>query len=107
MSGPRADGIRYNLPVTAEQMAVAERMLAEAAVVADIESEGIHVRIAPDHAPRVYDVRRMLDPREHSPITIDMVAIALAYAEHRKLIEVLEVDADGQAVVVRILRSPA
>lgn len=92
-------------PVTAEQMAVAQRMIAEAAVVADIECEG--VRLEPSDSQRVYDVRPMFDERERCPITIDMAAIALAYAQWHGLIEVLARDAAGQPSTVRILRDPA
>lgn len=87
-------------------MEVAERMLAEAAVVADIECEGISVS-GGSTLPRTWDVRPMLDVREHHPISIDMNALGLAYAEWRGLIQVLERDANHQPVLVRIIRSPA
>lgn len=93
--------------MTPEQINAAERMVAERAVVADIETEGVAIRVAPDHQRRVYDVRPMLDPRERCDISIDMAAIALAYAEARGLIAVTERDLDGQPRTVRILRDPA
>lgn len=98
---------RLTYPVTAEQMAVAERIIAEAAVVADIECEGVAIRVTPDHSARLYDVRPMLDERERCPITIDMAALALAYAEWHGLIQVVERDLDGLPRTVRILRDPA
>jgi hypothetical protein len=93
--------------MTPEQLAAAERVLAERAVVADIEAEGVRIYIAPDHSVRVYDVRPMLDRWERCDISIDMAAIALAYAEQRGLIEVTQRDMDHQPRTVRILRDPA
>lgn len=83
-------------------LAAAERLLAEAAVVADIECEGIQV----GDTGRVYDVRPMLDLREHHPISADLNAIALWYAHQRGLIYVIERDTNGGPLVVRVLRSP-
>ena len=95
----------FSTPYTGPlNMEAAERMLAEAAVVADIESEGVHL---PGDTPRLYDVRPMMDEREHHFISIDMNAIALAYAQWRGLIEVTERDAKGQPATVRVIRSPA
>ena len=93
--------------MTPEQLAAAERLLAERAVVCDIETEGVRIRIAPDHASRVYDVRPMLDTRERCDWSVDMAAIALAYAETRGLISVTERDLEGQPRTVRIVREPA
>jgi hypothetical protein len=84
-------------------MQVVERLLAEAAVVADIECEGEPVERL---GPKAYDVRPMLDEREHHPLSIDMNALALAYAQWRGLIEVLERDAAGQPAIVRVVRLP-
>lgn len=93
--------------MTPEQIAAAERLMAERAVVADIENEGLRIRVAPDHKPRVYDVRPMLDPRERCDFSVDMNGIALAYAEARGLIHVIDRDLDGQPRTVRIVRDPA
>ena len=49
-------------------------LIANRAVVADIESYGVKC------AHGYYDVRPMLDPREHAPEAIDMAREALAYA---------------------------
>jgi hypothetical protein len=84
-------------------MAVAERRLAEAAVVADIETNGLHAR---DLGQRVWDVRAMTDPREHCPQVVDMTRQALAYAEWRGLIRVVERMACGAPAIVRVLRNP-
>ena len=62
-------------------MEVVERMLAEAAVVADIECEGISVS-GGSILPRTWDVRPMLDVREHHPISIDQMPLGL----HRLLL---------------------
>lgn len=63
--------------------------LADAAVVADIEAEGSRVGDAHD---RRYDIRPMLDPREHSPEVVDMARLGLAYAIWRNLVEVDRLD---------------
>jgi hypothetical protein len=70
-------------PYLAETMASAFAIAARA-VVADIESEGI--RIGPP-SDRCYDVRPMLDEREHSPELIDQAREAIAFALAMRLVE--------------------
>lgn len=60
----------------AELVAQAFR-IANAAVISDIESEGNRITTI---SGRWYDVRPMLDPREHSSEVIDMFSEAIAYA---------------------------
>lgn len=71
--------------------------IANRAVIADIESEAVRVHDMP--GGRWYDVRPMLDAREHPPESIDMANEALRYAqdcglvrthpEHEHLVRVL------------------
>lgn len=71
---------------SAEHMAEIFRrsvLIADAAAVSDIETGA--ATVADD--PRWYDVRPMLDEREHSPQVIDMATEMLAYAEQRGLIQ--------------------
>lgn len=70
--------------------------IADRAVLMDIESEA--VRVGSSHA-RCYDVRPMLDPREHSAESVDMFSEALAYAITRRLVAVTE----GTPWLVRIV----
>jgi hypothetical protein len=58
-------------------------LLADRAVITDIETHGIRVGTAPS---RVYDVRPMLDEREHSSACVEMARQALAWAELRGLV---------------------
>lgn len=67
-------------------MATALR-LADRAVITDIESEAM---CDGSREARCYDVRPMLDPREHSHECIDMMSEALAYAITRGLVIVTE-----------------
>jgi hypothetical protein len=76
-------------PAPINAVAVAELVrrglqLADAYCVSDIETSAAPVGVA---SARWYDVRPMLDDREHSPAVIDMAAQALAYATQRGLIE--------------------
>jgi hypothetical protein len=47
--------------------------------VVDTIKEGVRVRL-PDGG-RWYDIRPLIDPREHCPESVDMAAEALSYAE--------------------------
>jgi len=67
-------------------------LLADAAVIADIEECAVCV------GPRTYDVRPLLDPREHCPEVLDMYTLALSFARMRRLIE----SVPGQPGVVRL-----
>lgn len=49
------------------------------AVIETVESEGVRVDLP--EGGRWYDVRPMLDPREHSPQVIDMAVEAISYGE--------------------------
>lgn len=51
--------------------------LANAAVVSDIESNACKVQVA---GATWYDIRPMLDPREHASEAIDMAGLAIGYA---------------------------
>lgn len=57
--------------------------IADRAVIADIETEGVSVGPAGD---RCYDIRSLIDEREHAGEVVDMVSEALAYAIARGLI---------------------
>jgi hypothetical protein len=57
--------------------------IADRAVICDIESEGVRIGA---QSERRYDVRPMLDEREHSPEFIDMARESLAYAAARRLV---------------------
>ncbi len=57
--------------------------IADRAVIADIETEGISWGRKGD---RIYDIRPLIDEREHSHETIDMAEQALGYAVARGLI---------------------
>ena len=70
-------------PITAADLAHSALAIADRAVISDIETEG--VRIGPS-ADRTYDIRPMLDEREHGPESVDMASEALAYAAGRRLI---------------------
>ncbi len=72
--------------------------IADAAVVADIESEGLSV----DGSAGWYDVRPMLSENEHSTQCIDMATQALRYAVMRGLAQ----RHPDHAHLVRITRSP-
>ena len=58
----------------AESLAIANR-----AVIADIETEGVRVDLG--DGLRWYDTRPMFDPREHADEVIEMLRQAIAYAE--------------------------
>jgi hypothetical protein len=75
--------------------------IADRAVVADIETEAVHMASLPGR-PSWWDVRPMLDEREHSPLCIDMATQALQYALMRGLV----VRHEEQAHLVRIVRHP-
>jgi cytosine/adenosine deaminase-related metal-dependent hydrolase len=68
---------------TADLHQTAQR-LADWAVIADIESNGVAVGWR--GPARVYDMRHMLDPDQHTPEVLDMMTQAMAYALHRGLI---------------------
>lgn len=51
--------------------------LANEAVISDIESEGVKVM---QYGMTWYDIRPMLDSREHAEQVIDMAGLALGYA---------------------------
>lgn len=75
-------------------------LIADRAAVSDIEVEGVQCQV--EGSPhRWYDVRPMLDEREHSPECIDMNSQSLAYAVQRRLIERYA----EHRHLVRILRS--
>lgn len=74
--------------------------LADAAVICDIESEGVRVG---EPAARRWDIRPMIDPREHAGEVVDMARKGLAYAMWRGLIE-LDADTAG---IVRIVKGAA
>jgi hypothetical protein len=59
-------------------------LIADAAAVADIETEAVAVQ---NVHQRWYDVRPMLDVREHCGELIDLATETLAYAEQRGLIQ--------------------
>lgn len=61
-------------------------LIADRAVVCDIESECVRERMGPANA-WYYDTRPMLDLREQGPEGVDMARQALAYAAERRLIE--------------------
>ena len=65
------------------EMAFTMQRIADRAVICDIESEG--VAEGPRHL-RCYDIRPMLDAREHSHEVVDMFSEALAYAIARGLV---------------------
>jgi hypothetical protein len=75
-----AGGTPYLVATMASAFAIAAR-----AVVTDIESEG--VRVGPQ-SERCYDVRPMLDEREHSPELIDQAREALAFAAAMRIVEI-------------------
>lgn len=76
--------------------------IADRAVVADIESEGVPFRFDPA-APAWYDTRPLLDQRERPPELVDMARQGLAYAYTRQLIQQHPVHKH----LVRIIRHPA
>lgn len=89
--GPCLLGIARNLalkrkarPMSPTQCAELAHRLADAAVLCDIETEGVHITDL--DGTRWIDVRPMLDPREHAPEVIDMATQALAYAAARGLV---------------------
>lgn len=84
-SGASSEGdSQMKQPNAASALALQQR-LADRAVICDIECEANAER---DAAGRLwYDVRPMLDEREHSPELIDMAREAIDYALARGLIE--------------------
>jgi hypothetical protein len=85
----------YTLALACTAASIADR-----AVVCDIESEAVHELEA---GQRWYDIRPMLNEREHSPEFIDMNSEALAWAFARGLIE----QHATRKHLVRIARWPA
>lgn len=61
-----------------------QQRIADRAVICDIECESIAED--DDHGRRWYDVRPMLDEREHAPEFIDMAREAINYAIARGLV---------------------
>jgi hypothetical protein len=88
---PTANGLAH--------LAATMARIADRAVLMDIESEAIRVG---DSHDRCYDVRPMLDPREHSPESVDMFSEALAYAITRGLVA----PSEGTPWLVRIVTRP-
>lgn len=74
----RRDPLPHFSNLIASMAAIADR-----AVIADIETEGVRVG---QRKARCYDIRPMLDEREHSPQSIDMASEALAYAIARGIV---------------------
>ena len=72
--------------MSAAGLACIAMRIADAAVVADIESYGVPI------GGRVYDVSPMLDPREHAPQVVDMAREAIDYALERGLVQRLPQD---------------
>jgi hypothetical protein len=75
--------------------------IADQAVVADVECEG--VAEADAAGQRWYDIRPLIDHREHSGQVMDINSERLAYAFARQLIE----RHPQHAHLVRITRAPA
>lgn len=70
---------------TLKDLLLSALAIADRAVIADIETEGL--RIGVPHA-RCYDVGFLLDSREQPPEAIDMFKEALGYAVCRRLVEI-------------------
>lgn len=71
-------------PVALAELVRRGLLIADMASVSDIETGAVSVGAA---SARWYDVRPMLDEREHSPAVIDMATETLAYAQQRGLVE--------------------
>jgi hypothetical protein len=71
--------------VQAAELVRHSMQIADQAVVCDIETGAVPVRDADDR--RWYDVRPMLDEREHCTQMIDMATQGLAYALMRGLVQ--------------------
>lgn len=78
-------------------MHLSAHRIAALAVVADIECNAVAVGPL---SRRTYDVRPMLDAREHSPEELDMAREALGYALGRGLVVR---DDEAQPYLVRIV----
>lgn len=78
-------------------MHLSAHRIAALAVVADIECNAVAVG---PRSRRIYDVRPMLDEREHSPEEVDMAREALGYALGRGLVVR---DDEAQPHLVRIV----
>lgn len=74
--------------------------IADRCVVSDVECMGVRDYSLP--AGPWYDVRPLLDEREHSPMVIDMARDALAWGLHRGLLQ----RHDCQQHLVRVMRMP-
>lgn len=85
---PTANGLAH--------LATTMARIADRAVLIDIESYGVRVG---DSHDRCYDVRPMLDQREHGAESVDMFSEALAYAITRGLV----VPSEGAPWLVRIV----
>lgn len=72
-------------PLSPQDLADGTSNIADAAVVGDIESEAIGIDLEDDERTW-YDIRPMLDEREHAPPVIDQAVMALRYALSRGLI---------------------
>lgn len=87
--------------VNAIRLAELAHRLADRAVVADIESEGIAQ--TDEHGRKWYDTRPMLDERELPPDFVEMNRQALDYAHQRGLVS----PHPQQAYLVRITKAAA
>lgn len=87
--------------VNAIRLAELAHKLADRAVVADIEGEGIPQ--TDEHGRTWYDTRPMLDPREQPDDNIEMSLQAISYAHERGLISQHPVDTH----LVRITKAGA
>jgi len=87
-------------PLTPAEHAALAMRIAARAVITDIETEAVAV---PIDGARYYDVRPMLDPREHDSIVIDMAAEALSFAFDAGLIA----PHPASPHLVRVIRQPA
>lgn len=73
------------VPSSLKQITTGQRQLLDAAVISDIESEAVAIDLPDDERPW-YDIRPMLDEREHSLPFIDAAVQVLRYAMARGLI---------------------
>lgn len=74
--------------------------IADRSVVSDVECMGVRDYSMP--AGPWYDVRPLLDEREHSPMVIDMARDAMAWGVHRGLLQ----HHAQMPYMVRVMRMP-
>jgi hypothetical protein len=72
-------------PASVAGVVLSALRIANAAVVADIESNCVSV-LSACGSIRWYDTRPMLDPREHSPELVDMAHEAIEYGVKCRLL---------------------